>query len=248
VVLFASCATAELDAVDAPTSEPEVDGTVEPSIDAAPGDDAIGLGCSLSPQSGCQSGTACDLDLENLSTGGTECRDVLMPGREVDLCTYLEDCEAGFACIGDAVASSCLSYCRSNADCVAPGGACVISIVDAFDNEIPGATLCSQNCDYMTHGGCPAGWGCHLYRNMGGLQYSACDTAGAAGQAMACADDKDCLQGFSCYTVTETGGAMSQKCLQHCRVTAPASTCATGACTGGTTPIMMGGVEYGACL
>jgi hypothetical protein len=227
-----------------PADAAEVD-TAPVVVDA--GDDAIGLGCSLSPQSGCPAeAPACDLDVDNLATGGTECRDVYANGRETNTCVYLDDCDVGYGCIGDGTANSCLAYCDTSADCTAPGGACEVTLV-AMGAEIPGVRLCTQNCDYLVHGGCPGGWGCHLYRTMAGVQYSGCYPAGAGGQDAACTTDRDCALGFSCYSVT-SGGTTSQVCLQHCRISAPASSCTTGTCTGGTMPITMGGVTYGACL
>src|SRR3972149_4766692 len=122
--------------------------------------------CSLVPQSGCPMGQSCDLDGDRLSTGGTICR-MTGTGRDSNECTLETDCAAGYSCIGSTTAASCMELCRTDADCTAPGGLCLIEIVDGAGNTIPGpgpggkVVVCTQNCDVVTSSGCPAAWGGH---------------------------------------------------------------------------------------
>src|SRR5579862_4264765 len=48
--------------------------------------------CSLAPQCGCSSGSACDLDPNNLATGGTVCT-TAGNGGEANTCTTDGDCK-----------------------------------------------------------------------------------------------------------------------------------------------------------
>ena len=246
--LAAACASANVGGGDGGDDDdrPDARRVDAPPItvtDAGP-PDAV-ANCSLVPQSGCPMGQSCDLDGDRLSTGGTICR-MTGTGRDSNECTLDTDCAAGYSCIGSTTAASCMELCRTDADCTAPGGLCLIEIVDGAGNTIPGpgpggkVVVCTQNCDVVTSSGCPAAWGCHPYLD-GTRGLTACTEAGGSGQGASCTNDTSCLAGYSCYN---TGTAM--QCLKNCRIGA-------GGCPGGTScgslnpPFVLGGTEYGAC-
>jgi len=193
----------------------------------------------LPPQTGCPDGQACDLD--DLETGATACRKVDHDGDQTSTCADERDCGAGTTCVEDATGdASCLQFCQRDGDCDQPGGACEIEIDDGNGDPIPGVTLCTQSCNPVTASGCPNGWGCQLFSD-----HTRCRPGGAGGHMSTCAGDEDCRVGFGCVSV---GGVL--ECLRNCRVGAlgVCSAISGTTCRSYQTPIVIGGVEYGACL
>lgn len=206
-------------------------------VDAAAEEEA----CALVEQTGCPEGRACDLDDANHETGATTCRPIDEDGNATSLCGDPEECGAGFTCVADAAGGgSCLAFCASDDDCDRPGGACEVELVDDDGEPIPGGTVCTQSCNPVSSNGCPGTWGCRVQTD-----HTECRPDGPGRHLDVCDGDEDCDAGYGCVEV----GAEAM-CLRNCRVGA------LGVCSGitGTTcrryiePVVIGGVEYGACL
>ncbi|HEU5055795.1 MAG TPA: hypothetical protein VFU21_04700 [Kofleriaceae bacterium] len=212
--------------------------------DAAPDepDAAPAEACTLvAPQTGCPAGTACDLDDAELETGGTTCRPIDDDGDERSLCDGERECGAGFTCVEDpAGEASCLRFCDVESDCADPGGSCEIELEDAQGHPIPNVSLCTQSCNPVSSSGCPPSWGCQLFTD-----HTRCRPSGTGRHMDVCTGDEDCAVGFGCATV----GA-DRFCLRNCRVgvVGPCSAIAGTTCVGYQTPVIIGGVEYGACF
>ena len=189
--------------------------------------------CTLVPQTGCQPNQACDLDANDNPT----CRAVSTPGTETNACANPTECAARYVCAGfDVNYTSCLEYCTSDGDCTPPGGRCAISLGSV--------TVCSQNCDPLTAGGCPQGWGC-LIGNNGSFDYTACVFPGAGGQNAACATYADCRAGFMCASVNNGPTACYRMCSDL------NDTCGVLSLTCNinfTPPILIGSTTYGICV
>ncbi len=229
----------------------------EDDIDAAEGVDAAlpidAASCATSPcdlleQCGCSGNQACDIDFSDLD--GTACRDVTVMGDENDTCTGISQCAAGSVCVGDGTSNSCERYCDADADCGAPRGQCVIQLVDDTSQPIPGAVVCSSNCDpaVASNASCPAGWTCDLFNaTFGGADRSIvdCRAAGTRQLDQTCSATMLCAAGLTC---TNTG--TSSICLKIC--TRPAGTeCAAvpgSTCTSFDPAFTVGGAEYGVCF
>jgi hypothetical protein len=201
------------------------------------------LPCALHPQCGCSGATpACDLG----SGATTQCR-AAGNGMEGTSCAFATTCAAGYVCVGDGTNNSCEKYCTSNADCNAPRGQCVNNLVNSSSMPIPGATVCTSNCDpsTATNALCPSGWTCDLFTAMyKNTTYDIADCRKAGPQALnaTCSTTSTCQAGLSCIS---QGTTMS--CKKLCNKSANTG-CTTGTCTSFTTPDIIGGTEYGVCI
>jgi len=228
-------------------------GTVDAMVDA---NGCAVQPCTLAPQCGCPSNQSCDIDPTDLM--GNVCRAINVPGTETSTCTSFSECDKGYVCIGNGTNNSCKKYCTSNADCGSPRGQCVIQIVDGNNAAIPGAVVCSSNCDPAAAAGayCPSGWKCGIfsatYPYPGGTTYniSDCTVAGAGTQGTVCTgtgngDDSLCGPKTLCTTFDSTNYA----CNTICNRTTGGTECAALGltCYGFTTPLTIGGTEYGVC-
>jgi hypothetical protein len=196
--------------------------------------------CKLvAPQCGCPADQQCVIGATSpdnpggraCSTGGTT-----PPGEP---CANNADCQAGSMCVNTGV-NLCMEFCADDAACNAPGGQCLITLVDSAMQTIPDAVLCSLNCDPITNTGCSAG-GCALGQEEVSMElFTLCQGAGAGTQGSVCADNGDCAGGYGCFDL---------ECLKYCGVNP-----AKGSCTGGTlcspftTPVILGAQEYGVCI
>lgn len=210
--------------------------------------------CDLVQQCGCQPGWACDLDGTMVATGGTECRGVNAQGMEASTCSAVEDCAAGYICIG-ANPAQCRRYCATDADCTGGGSLCLISITSG-GNPVPGAVTCTKDCDAVATAnptGCPTGMACHLFVDdpdnslptaSGDERFlTDCLTAGAGTDNASCAANgmTDCAPGHDCVNL---GG--NNVCKQTCAY--PGGACAVGACQRYAAPRpIINGQEYGVC-
>lgn len=212
--------------------------------DAAPDDPDAGAdeACTLvAPQTGCPAGQACDLDDARLETGGTTCRPIDEDGDDSSRCAGERECGAGFTCVEDPDGeSSCLRYCDVESDCDNPGGTCNIELEDDQGDPIPGVTLCTQSCNPVSSKGCPPAWGCQLFTD-----HTRCRPSGPGGHLDPCTGDPDCAVGYGCAS-----SAGQNLCLRNCRVGAlgPCAAISGTTCVGFATPVIIGGIEYGACF
>jgi hypothetical protein len=213
--------------------------------------------CSLAPQCGCATGSACDLDDNNLATGGTVCV-TAGTGNEATTCTGDTACAAGYTCVG--APARCEKWCAGDGDCTSgPGALCIINIVYGSPQmNVPGATVCTTDCDpsSKTPAGCPSTWGCHIYSESGGAMrlVTDCDPAGAGGAGASCATNgsRDCQAGMDCINVTRSG-VTTPECHPSC--ICPGNNCAagscpvnTGSCQAFSPTVTIGTREYGTCL
>ena len=210
--------------------------------------------CSLTPQCGCAAGMACDLDGNDLANGATTCR-MSGAGQETTTCTAVEDCDAGYGCIG----GRCRRWCATDTDCPGAGGQCLVGVVfGANQTPVPGAITCTTDCDPTSSAptACPATWGCHIYQNSTTMTYlTDCDAAPATGGGKGALCDTngngDCAPGLDCIALTQ-GGTTTNECLQSC--VCPGGNCAAGTCTlggscnGFSPAVVIGGTTYGTCF
>lgn len=254
---LAACARATYVAPDASSDDVDAAQAIDArELDAppdAPGSQCSQQPCSILPQCGCDSPAApvCDLDFQNPNDGATRCRADNFHGTETTTCTMTTTCAAEHVCVG-----RCRRYCNTDNDCAGDGALCIIHLtVGNPPMNIPGVTTCTTSCtpSQPANATCPAGWGCHIYRESGGaMRYlTDCDAPPASGgtAGAACASNGDCAPGLDCVTVN--GGA--NQCRPTCLCLG--GNCATGSCPAGTgscgdytTPVIIGGSRYGACL
>ncbi|MDI3289770.1 hypothetical protein [Polyangium sp. 15x6] len=201
--------------------------------------------CKLvSPQCGCAAGEMCDID----GTGERAC----VPAGSAPigaLCGIDNDCAAGGICLATTpTISTCGEFCSTDAQCTAPGGLCVIKLNDGSGGQVPGVTLCSENCNATTNVGCAAGTACTFGREAAGQMrlYTTCREAGSGTQNSACTDDTDCAATYGCFN---TG---TDECLKYCNVNAPScpsgTTCTPITIGNDAVEVIIGNVTYGACL
>lgn len=254
-------------AIDAPGAADAKPGTIDATpgtIDATPGtpdakvfDAAPGtpdakpapdantcpvLPCTLSPQCGCPANQSCDIDPADLM--GNVCRAVNVPGKETSSCSSFSECATGYVCVG----GECERYCDDNTDCAQPRGQCVVQLVDANQAAIPGAVVCSSNCDPGVANNsayCPsAASKCGIFTaTFGGADHdiAACTAPGTGVHGTACTDDSTCGVQTLCTNV----GTLA--CRRICKVTSDCSGLAGTSCLHFSTPLTIGGTEYGVC-
>jgi hypothetical protein len=240
-------------------------GTANGSADATGGNDAQNDGatvrdapadangcatqpCDIPTQCGCASDQACDLD--PMMSSATKCRAVTMQGKQTNVCPADTDCAKGFVCVGDGTNDACEKYCQSNADCAPPRGQCVTQLVDSSSNPIPGAVVCSSNCDPSAVNNaatCPTGWSCDLFSAtfMGTAHdISDCRKAGVAMQGASCSATLACAAGYSCVDP----GTGATVCGRICKPPSNNGCAIATTCTAFAQPLTIAGVQYGVCL
>jgi len=184
------------------------------------------------------------------------CRAINVAGKETSTCTSYSECDKGYVCIGDGTHDTCKRYCTQNSECGTPRGQCVIQIVDGAQKAIPGAVVCSSNCDPATSAGayCPANYKCAIFTAtfMGAdHDITDCEIQGAGGQGSSCqngvnaGDDTKCAANYSCTTTNGTTFA----CRRYCNRTTGGTECAAlgKTCIGFNPALTVGGTEYGVC-
>jgi hypothetical protein len=141
-----------------------------------------------------------------------------------------------------------MEFCNSDAECAAPGGLCIVTLDDGMGGAIPGATLCTENCDPTTNIGCPVtGTGCGIGQEPGGQMrlLTMCGEVGGGLQGVACTTNADCAATYTCINTGQT-----TECLKWCKI-------GGAACPGGLTcvevtidsvPIEIGNQQYGVCF
>lgn len=241
------------------------DGCVEPSsgttpvCEYVPDDSLCGAGqtcgptgcmasCSespcrlVAPQCGCGSGQGCYL------AGATRSCNPAGTAAEGASCAAVNSCAPGLACLNISrsatAVNQCMRFCASDGDCSGAGSICLYTLDDGAGGTVPGVRVCSRSCDPITSSGCTSAAACRIYRESGGAMRFLTDCAapvGAGGQYSPCVDETSCQRGFACLDV-----GFGNECLRWCRV--GAGGCSFGeTCYGFTTPITIGGVQYGVC-
>ena len=195
--------------------------------------------CQLvSPQCGCGAGDMCLID------GSPEGTRVCVAAGSVPIggeCSG-SNCSAGSMCVISAgMKSSCRKFCSMDAHCTAPGGLCVTKLNDGSSGQIPGVTLCSDNCDPLTNVGCSVtGMSCQVFKESGGQlrHFTSCAGSGSGTQGASCTNSANCAPTFGCFNVG------TSQCVKYCKVVG-------GVCPGGLmcAPVgKVGSTEYGVCL
>ena len=189
--------------------------------------------CGLDPQCGCGAGT-CDID-RTVTTGATVCKSAgsTLRGRA---CTATSQCMQGDTCESGA----CRPFCTTvNAACNKPGTTkCVQSGLGG--SMVPNFKVCEIACALESSISCGgAGVGC-VYDGVSG----ATDCAAVGTSSTCSATTSDCTAGNVCVS---SGAGPSYACARWCRV---AGTDCGGAttCLGFSTPVVVNGQAYGACL
>ena len=196
--------------------------------------------CTLLPQAGCGSGDACDLTAADDGTVG--CRDVTSQGTANNHCAVDTACRAGYTCVHDGANSPwCSRFCDADAECDGTGSRCVDQLVD-HNNQPLDVFTCSNACDPYGQSGCPTGMGC-LGFDDGNDDFSDCEYMTNKPDGAACTDSEECTPGAMCVTSNN---------VKTCRPTCIAgndNTCADvdTVCDSFTSPLIIGGIEYGAC-
>jgi len=265
--LLAACATAaggEVDAstIDVPDAAPStIDARTNgpPDADLSPdANNCVTQPCDLYEQCGCTPPQVCDLDDENLATGGTACRDVSTPGTDIDTCSAADGCAGGYVCLGNP--GQCRRYCEDDDDCPGEGGLCMLNIVFGTPSQdVPGAVTCTKDCEptVTAPASCPTGFACHLYyddpnETVNGDERFLTDCtkqpATGGGDGEACTYNSDCVAGFDCINVDSVA-----QCKQTCACPSVGNctggSCDTGSCMGFSDPRpILGGTEYGVCI
>lgn len=194
--------------------------------------------CDFVPQCGCGPGEKCTISL-----GDRTCIDVTGSTTESGVCAYDYECVAETLCITGVTGHPlCYRFCNVDSDCSAGPGSICISEVTYQGNPIPGAMLCSIDCNPVTNAGCPSGLACDLYiRNTDDMPLTDCGRE--AGTSMSACNNttNPCPAGYYC---DELGDG---NCHHYCRMSG--SDCAgVEVCSGFTPPADIGGTVYGVCF
>ena len=195
--------------------------------------------CELLPQAGCGSAEACDLTAADDGTVG--CRAVTSQGTSNNHCSVDTACRAGYTCVHDGANSPwCSRFCDHDSDCTGTGSRCVDQLED--HNAQPLAVFtCSNACNPYGQTGCPTGMGC-LGFDDGTNDFTDCEYMTGKPDGAACTTSIDCTPGSECVLI----GA-AKTCRSTC-IVGNANTCDVDqTCSGFTSPLVIGGVEYGAC-
>ncbi len=191
--------------------------------------------CKLTePQCGCSTGEQCTV-VGAVVTCGPE-GDVA-PGEACGTCT------PGHYCLNNLTGGApiCHRFCDDDDDCSGPGALCIYPLSGGL------ATLCSQNCDPVSDTGCEvASMKCDIAQEAGGDMrwFTRCTGSGTIEQGGICTNGNQCAKGLGCFGLQ---GRTDQLCLTWCKVASP--NCPTDTqCASFTTPILVGTLEYGACV
>jgi hypothetical protein len=203
----------------------------------------------------------CDLDPDNIATGGTACRAVGTPGQDTATCSSWIGCAGGYVCLGSP--GQCRRWCQDDDDCPGDGGMCILGVTSGGE-PVPNATTCTKHCSPTSEAPpeCPTGFACHVYLYdpppTGGddeVSLTDCDPAPATGGGFGtdCTADGSsaCAAGYDCVNY---GG--DTQCMETCQCPSigncTGGVCSSGTCYGYDPPAVVGpipgGVEYGVCI
>lgn len=197
-----------------------------------------GGACDTFPQCGCASGQRCTVT--NVQ-GITSCVPDGTAG-PYQACSTSVQCQAGAECVGGA----CKPFCDLDTDCPGSLRRCLQVQYDnaGTSTPIPGMKVCSSGCALEAPSTlCGSGLGC--YPDDQTPVGTDCATAGTGVGAQACCVDSGCAQLDSTMCAPGYACLQSGECRKWCRV--GFSDCPSSACSGFTTPLIVGGTEYGVC-
>jgi hypothetical protein len=203
--------------------------------------------CKLvAPQCGCAEADRCTL-ADGMRVCGPE-------GDSYPLEFCINDCGEGFHCVNNGTtgfSGFCHQWCTEDDDCDAPttgpGGICVLQLSNGA------GTVCSQNCDPVSDTGCKEYNGalkCDIGQEPQGAMrwFTRCVGVGSVTADGVCAAINECAPGSSCIPIQNEP---DNHCLSWCTNPNGGGTCPQGAshvCSPFTTPLIIGSVEYGACI
>lgn len=163
-------------------------------------------------------------------------------------CSDTALCEPGTICVEFAAGfANCAKFCDTDAQCEAPGGACVFKLDDGNGGDVVGVTMCSENCDLATNQGCGvAGTSCQLGLTMDDAPFTVCRPSGTLVYQEICTETSECSPDFVCLPTT----VPDERCFQWCKI--GGSACPTGQiCTAqeisAGVPLVIGTTTYGIC-
>ena len=163
-------------------------------------------------------------------------------------CSDTALCEPGTLCIEFEVGfANCAKFCDTDAQCEAPGGICFFKLDDGSGGDVPGVTMCSENCELATSQGCGvAGTSCQLGLTTADQPFTVCRPSGALVYQEICAETSDCAPDFVCLPTS----IPDERCFQWCKI--GGSACPTGqTCTAqeisAGVPLTLGTTTYGIC-
>lgn len=172
-------------------------------------------------------GQKCSMDPTNHQIAACMANGTVGPGGTCTGDSNGDNCIGGFVCLSEG---KCLQYCRTDGDCVAYNGACILGI--SWGGTTPfKACKNPDNCDPVANTGCTAG-GCFLWAHEG---QKFCLTAGTGGDGTACPNGNECQGGFVCV-----GSGSDYKCRKVCLKASPS-------CGSYTCQTLSGFTTYGFC-
>jgi hypothetical protein len=198
-----------------------------------------GGACDTWPQCGCNAGMNCDVTGLDGKTACVLAGNV-QPYRS---CGAANACGAGYACIGGDH-SVCKQFCESNADCAGSLRECLQVVYAADDagteTPIPEYKVCSAGCA-LEDSAATCGPDATCYPNAAATATDCIGDVGTATGPNGCSstDPFTCAPGYVCLA--------DDSCKKWCRV-GQVGDCPGSSCGGFSTPLILDGVTYGACL
>lgn len=195
-------------------------------------------GCGLLDQCGCASQDSC---LPSTTGGLAACGTAGMRALG-ERCFAGDDCEEGAACellASDGSYSMCLALCTDDAACAGGGPRCIER--GQFSSAEPSVGICAPNCDPVNNQGCPSGSRCTLLASDTGTIAGCIAPPGTVRVGSSCTSHAQCASGLLCIR----DATSNAYCRTWCHV---GDTCASGRCTRLSPAVVLGGIEYGACL
>ncbi len=193
--------------------------------------------CGVFPQCGCTLAETCDVPD---ATGNAECV-VAGTAKMGAPCIATAGCAVGLTCLF----GTCHAFCGNpgSACTVAKTGSCV-QVNDTSSKPVPNLSVCRIACDLRDANACggttAAGSGACVLDDKNETD---CATAGTVALNGTCGGAVECGAALVCAVA---GAATTGSCKKWCRVST-ADCGGTTACGGFGTPLMVGGVQYGAC-
>lgn len=193
--------------------------------------------CGVDPQCGCSSLETCDLDSNG--TAGCISAGVAQLGRA---CAGTQSCARGLTC----VFGTCRPFCsNANAACAVANTNVCTQVTLQDGGAVPNFKVCQVDCDLRDPNACggtnAAGTAGCVHDGQG---HTDCEAAGTVAENNACSNAARCAPGLIC--VYPSNQPNNLRCKKWCRVGVSAD-CGGQTCTGFSTKVMVGSVEYGSC-